>query len=204
MMNRKKVLIQFEKINELKGDMRLAAEKWSTKYQTLISTILSARSLDETTIEVCKKMFEKYPDAESFSKLKERDIRNLIKKINFYKNKSRNILNCSRILCEKYNGNPPMNYEKLIELPGVGRKTANVFLSEYGEDTIGVDTHVSYISQYLEWTKSKKPEIIEKDLKRLFPKEYWANLNSVLVKFGKKYRSKNEKNLLLDQLKTFK
>lgn len=202
-MNTKNALSQFRKIEKLKGNMRLAAENWPTKYQTLISTILSARSLDETTIKVCKNMFKHYPNAKSLSKLNEKKVQNLIKRINFYKNKSRNILNCSKFLFEKYEGVPPMNYDKLIELPGVGSKTANVFLSEYGNDAIGVDTHVSYISQYLDWTKSKKSEIIEKDLEKLFPKKYWRKLNPTLVKFGKKYRSKREKNLLLDRIKKF-
>ena len=199
-MDTKIALSQFRKIEKLKGDMRLAAENWSTKYQTLISTILSARSLDETTIKVCKNMFKNYPDAKSLSKLNEKKVQNIIRKINFYKNKSKSILNCSKLLFEKYKGEPPMNYEKLIELPGVGPKTANVFLSEYGKDAIAVDTHVSYISQYLGWTKSKRSEIIEKDLEKLFLKKYWRNLNPVLVKFGKKYRSKKEKNLLLDKI----
>lgn len=203
-MNTKIALSQFREIKKLKGDMRLAAENWPIKYQTLISTILSARSLDETTIKVCKNMFQHYPNAESLSKLDEKKVQILIKKINFYKNKSKSILNCSKFLVDEYKGEPPMDYDKLIELPGVGSKTANVFLSEYGKDAIGVDTHVSYISQYLGWTKSKKPEIIEKDLKKLFPRKYWRSLNSILVKFGKKYRSKKEKNLLLEQLKTFK
>ena len=199
-MDTKIALSQFRKIEKLKGNMRLAAENWSTKYQTLISTILSARSLDETTIKVCKNMFKNYPDAKSLSKLNEKKVQNIIRKINFYKNKSKSILNCSKLLFEKYKGEPPMNYEKLIELPGVGPKTANVFLSEYGKDAIAVDTHVSYISQYLGWTKSKRSEIIEKDLEKLFLKKYWRNLNPVLVKFGKKYRSKKEKNLLLDKI----
>lgn len=203
-MNTKIALFQFREIKKLKGDMRLAAENWPTKYQTLISTILSARSLDETTIKVCENLFKNYPDAKYLSKLNEKKVQNLIKKINFYKNKSKSVLNCSKLLVQKYKGVPPMDYDKLIELPGVGSKTANVFLSEYGKDAIGVDTHVSYISQYLGWTKSKKPEIIEKDLKKLFPRKYWISLNPALVKFGKKYRSKREKKLLLDGIKTFK
>jgi len=181
--------------------MRLAAEKWPTDFQTLISIILSARTLDETTIKVCNILFKKYPDEKSLLKAKIQDIQKIIKPINFYKNKSKSITNCSKTLQEKYKGEVPEDYEKLLELSGVGAKTANVFLSEIGKDAIGVDTHVSYISQYLEWTKSSKPEKIEEDLKKLFPKKYWKKLNLTLVKFGKKYTSRKEKNSLLDEIK---
>ncbi|MEK6914295.1 MAG: endonuclease III [Nanoarchaeota archaeon] len=203
-MDKKIAIKQLKEINKLKGNMRLAAEHWHTKYQTLISTILSARTLDETTIKVCSNLFRNYPDALSLSKLEEKKIQNLIKPINFYKNKSKSILNCSKILSEKYNGIPPLNYNKLIELPGVGPKTANVFISEYGKDAIAVDTHVSYISQYLDWTNSDKPEKIELDLKRLFSKKYWIMLNPTLVKFGKKYTSRKEKKIILDSIKKIK
>lgn len=203
-MNKKRVLKQLKEIDKLKGNMHLAAEHWPTKYQTLISTILSARTLDETTIRVCNNLFKIYPDAKSLSKSEEKEIQNLIKPINFYKNKSKSILNCSKILVEKYDGNPPMDYNKLIELPGVGAKTANVFLSEYGKDAIGVDTHLSYISQYLGWTNFKDPQKIEADLKKLFQKKYWRILNPTLVKFGKRYTSRKEKNEILNSIKKIK
>ena len=70
-----------------------------------------------------------------------------------------------------------------------------------GEDTIGVDTHVYYISRYLDWSKSSKPEGVEGDLKKLFPKSYWKKLNPTLVRFGKKYTSRKEKDRLLDKIK---
>lgn len=200
-MDQKTALTQLRKIEKLKGNMRLAGEDWPTKYQTLIAIILSARTLDETTIKVCKEMFAKYPKAKDLAKLSEQDVQNLIKKINFYRNKSKSILNCSKQLTKEYNGEPPMDFEKLTQLSGVGGKTANVFLSEYGKDAIGVDTHVNYISNYLEWTHSEKPEVIENDLQKLFPKRYWRKLNPTLVKFGKKYTSRKEKNRLLDKIK---
>lgn len=200
-MQTKKALKQLKEINKLKGDMRLAAEEWKTDFQTLISTILSARTLDETTIKVCNVLFKKYPDAISLSKARIQGVQKIIRPINFYKNKTKSIINCSKLLQEKYKGEVPSNYEKLIELPGVGAKTANVFLSEIGKDAIGVDTHVYYISIYLDWSKSKKPEQVEEDLKKLFPKSYWKKLNSILVRFGKKYTSRKEKNSLLDKIK---
>ncbi len=203
-MDSKTAINQFQEIKKLKGNMRLAGEKWSTDFQTLISTILSARTLDETTIKVCNVLFSKYPNANSLSKATLREIEKVIKPINFYKNKTKNIINCAKVVNKEYNGKIPVEYEKLIELPGVGGKTANVFLSEQGKKVIAVDTHVYYISRFLEWSKSKKPEQVEKDLEKIFPKNYWNKINPVLVKFGKKYTSRKEKNLILDKIKKIK
>ncbi len=200
-MNQKIALKQLEQIDKLKGDMRLAGEKWETKYQTLISIILSARTLDETTIKVCEILFSEYPDAKSLSKSSENKIQDIIRRVNFYKNKSNNILNCAKALDEQYDGEPPMDFSKLIQLSGVGGKTANVFLSEYGDDAIGIDTHVSYISQYLGWVESDKPDKIEEELRKLFPRKKWKILNTILVRFGKKYTSRKEKDRLLDEIK---
>ena len=200
-MNKQTALRQFKQISKLKGQMRLAAENWKNPFQTLISTILSARTLDETTIRVCKILFKKYPNAKKLSSAKIDEIEQIIKPINFYKNKTKSIINCSKVLTNKYKGKIPSDYNELIELPGVGNKTANVFLSEMGENTIGVDTHVYYISRYLDWTNKNKPELVEQDLKKLFPKNYWKRLNSTLVKFGKKYTSRKEKNKILEKLK---
>jgi len=200
-MNQKLAINQLKKINKLKGDMRLAAENWPTDFQTLISTILSARSLDETTIRVCKVLFKKYPNANLLSKAKTSDIQKIIRPINFYRNKTKSITNCAKDLVEDYNGKVPKDYEELLKLPGVGGKTANIVLSEQGKDAIGVDTHVFYCSRYLGWSKSSKPEGVEEDLKKLFPKRYWKKLNPTLVRFGKKYTSRKEKDKLLDEIK---
>jgi endonuclease-3 len=200
-METKKAIKQLNEIRKLKGDMRLAAEAWPTDFQILISIILSARTLDETTIRVCNQLFAIYPDAKSLSKAKISEIQKIINPINFYRNKSRNLSNCAKILVKEFEGKVPIDFNQLITLPGVGGKTANVFLSEKGKDTIGVDTHVFYISRYLDWSNSNKPELVEKDLMNLFPRSYWKQLNPDLVKFGKKYTSRKEKNKLLNQIK---
>ena len=192
---------QLNEIKKLGGSMRLAAEAWNTPWKTLISTILSARTLDETTIKVSKELYEKYPTPKDLGNAKLEDVEKIIKRVNFYRNKSKNIINCCKALDEKYKGKVPEDFGKLVELAGVGSKTANVFLSEYGHDTIGVDTHVSYISQYLGWVKSDKPEKIEEELRELFPKSYWKDLNRWLVRFGKYYTSRKQKNELLDKIK---
>src|SRR3989344_3248950 len=200
-MNQTLALKQLKLLDKYGKKMRLAAEEWQNKFQTLISIILSARTKDETTIRVGTALFKKYPTAEKLSKSKIKEIEKIIKPVNFYKNKSKNILNCSKILLENHNSKIPESFDELLKLPGVGRKTANVFLAEKGNDAIGVDTHVSYISQFLGWTKNKNPHKIEKDLEALFPKKYWNKINPIAVRFGKTYTSRKEKDEILDEIK---
>lgn len=182
-ISEKTALKQIKFMDKKSHHMRLAAEKWKNNWQILISIILSARSRDEVTIMVAKRLFNRYPNPKSLAKAKSREVEKTIKAINFYRNKSKNIINCSKVIFEKLNGKIPKDIDKLIELPGVGRKTANVFISEIGGDGIGIDTHVSYVSQKLHWTQNKKPEKIEEDLKKLFSKKYWNKVNSTLVRF---------------------
>jgi endonuclease III len=182
-------------------NMRLAAENWKNDWQTLISIILSARTRDEKTIEVAKKLFNKYKDAKELSNANIEDVKEIIRPVNYYNNKSRNVIKCSEMIVTEYHNNVPHKEEELLKLSGVGRKTANVFLSEIGKEGLGVDTHVSYISQKLGWTTNSNPHKIEQDLKKLFPKNYWKKVNPVLVRFGKTHTSKKHKDNLLKQIK---
>lgn len=181
--------------------MRLAADSWDEEWKTLIATILSTRTRDEKTIPVAAELFKKYNTIRKLASSKLKDVQKIIKSINFYKTKSKNVINCAKIILEKYNGKIPMDFDELLKLPGVGRKTANVFLAEYGKDRIAVDTHLSYISQKLGWTKNKDPHKIEKDLEKLFPKKYWKHLNPILVRFGKTNTSKRKKDEILNSIK---
>ena len=190
-----KELEQLKELKKYTSKKRLAAEKWSKPWQTLIATALSARTKDDTTIPVAKELFKKY-SLEKLAKAEEKDIQVIIRKINYHKTKSKNIINCAKILIKEYKGKVPVNLEKLVELPGVGRKTANVFLACMGKDAIGVDTHIAYISQKLKWTKSDKPDKIEEDLKKLFPKKHWASLNPILVRFGQTNKKKIRDEIL--------
>jgi endonuclease-3 len=173
---------------------RLAAEGWDEEWKVLFSPILSAQTRDEKTIEVCEKLFKKFNSVGKFANASLKSIRAEIKSINYYKTKAKNLKNCALMLVKKYHGEIPKTFEELIELPGVGRKTANVFLSEArNEQTIGVDTHVARLSQKLGWTKNKDPHKIEEDLKKLFPQKKWSLINDVLVRFGRSV-GKSRKN----------
>lgn len=203
-MNSQIALKQLKALNKFGSPMRLAAQGWKYPWQTLISIILSARTRDETTILVARNLFKKFPTLKKLSNAKISEIEKIIFKINFYKNKSKNVLNCAKSLVKNFNGKVPQEIEELIMLPGVGRKTANVFISEYGKDGIGVDTHVDYISRFLNWTQQKTADKIEKDLKKLFPKKYWSRVNPTLVRFGKTHKSKIKKDKLLGEIKRLK
>ncbi|HTY44124.1 MAG TPA: endonuclease III [Patescibacteria group bacterium] len=203
-MNYKTSLRHLKFLEKQSEIMPLAAENWKSPWQTLIAIILSARTRDETTIRVCKILFARYPHAKNLANAKLEDVRKILHPVNYFNNKSKNIINCSKVLVEEYNSEIPGTIDELIKLPGVGRKTANVFLSEMGKDALGVDTHVAYISRKLGWTKNSNPHKIEKDLKSLFPKRYWKEVNPIVVRFGKSHMSRKKKDEILNKIKKMK
>ena len=133
------------------------------------------------------------------SKAKISKIERIIRRVNYHKTKSRNIIATSKAINQK---GIPKNVEGLILLPGVGRKVANVYLAEaYKADVIGVDTHVGRISRKLSWTDKKNPYKVEKDLEKLFPKRYWRKINETLVKFGRIFgRSRIKEDEILKKI----
>ncbi|MDD4251174.1 MAG: endonuclease III [Candidatus ainarchaeum sp.] len=196
-----KELLQLNELKKYSVKMRLAGENWDAEWKILVTIIMSAQSRDEITIKIAKNLFEKYDSLEKLSKAKYKSVLNIFKSLNYNKTKTKHIIACSKIIFEEYNSIPPHDFDKLISLPGVGRKTANVFLSEVGKSAIGVDTHVFYISRKLGWTKNKDIKKIETDLKNIFPKKKWSSINQILVRFGKTNTSKKKKDLLLEKIR---
>jgi len=193
-------LKELERLGRVKK-MRLAANDWKEEWQTLIAIALSARTRDEVTVIVGEKLFARFPTVQALATADPKEVAAIIGPVNFFQNKTKNIIGCAKMLVKEYGGKPPHDRDKLVELPAVGRKTANVFLSEYGADAIGVDTHVSYISQKLVWTGYADPYKIEKDLQNLFPQNYWSRVNGACVRFGKSYLSRIKKDGLLLKIK---
>ena len=154
-------------------------------FSILIGTILSARTKDENTTKVVKKLFSRYKTPKALAKAKVRDVERLIKSIGFYHVKTKRIIKVASIIDSQYKGKVPENFEKLIELPGVGRKTANCVLV-YAFDTpaIPVDTHVHRISNRLGLVDTKMPEETEMELRKKIPKKYWLQINDTFVMFG--------------------
>ncbi len=154
-------------------------------YRSLIFTILSARTKDETTLKASKKLFSKYPTVQKLAKADRTKVEKLIYGVGFYRQKSKHIINAAKMLVKDFNGKVPSSFTDLIRLPGVGRKTANVVLSYvFSKDSIAVDTHVHRISNRFGWVKTKKPGQTEKALMKKFPKKYWKKLNKSMVSYG--------------------
>lgn len=190
---------QLCELKKYDDNLRLAAE-WKEKWKVLISTILSSQTKDETTIKVSEILYKKYPTLKKFAAANLREVRKIIKPINYYKTKSKNIFKTSKIIFKK---GIPETIEGLLELPGVGRKVANVYLAEaLKADAIGVDTHVARLSRKLNWTKEKNPHKIEKDLEKLFPKKFWNSINYILVRFGRNYRKTEDEIIKKIKYKT--
>jgi len=203
-MKKERAIKQLKEIQKLGEELRLAADGWDSDWKTLIAILMSARTTDKKTIPTAERLFFKYNSLKKLSKANIKEIEKIIRPVNFYKTKAKNISNLSKILINDYQGKVPIDFDKLVELPGIGRKTANVFLAEKGHKTIGVDTHVSYISNYLGWTKHKEQHKIEKDLKNLFSKAYWGKLNWILVRFGQTYKNRKIKKEILNKIKKIK
>ncbi len=154
-------------------------------FSILIGTILSARTKDESTTKVVKKLFSRYRTPKALANAKVRDVEKLIKSIGFYHVKAKRIIEVARIIHSQYKGNVPENFEKLIELPGVGRKTANcVLVYAFDKPAIPVDTHVHRISNRLGLVDTKTPEETEFELMKKIPKKYWLQINDTFVMYG--------------------
>lgn len=203
-MDSKRAVKQLGELRRLGKPRRLAADGWSEDWKTLISTALSARTRDDVTIKVAEELFKRYSSVKKLASANPREVADIIRPVNFYKNKTKSIIACAKVLASKFNGQVPHDFSKLVELPAVGRKTANVFLAEKGLGRIGVDTHVDYISHYLGWTSGKTQRAVEEDLEKLFPSRYWKEINWILVRFGQTHKSKKGKNALLDRIKEIK
>ena len=162
---------------------------YETPWQLLFATILSAQCTDARVNVVTKDLFVKYPTLEAFANANQEEMEMDIKSTGFYKHKAKNIIGAARILLNEYDGKVPDDIDKLTALPGVGRKTANVFLSEYYNDAfIAVDTHVERVSKRLGLAyKNDDVFIIEKKLMRKFKKDTWAKRHLQLVLFGRYY-----------------
>ncbi len=155
-------------------------------FELLIATMLSAQCTDKRVNIVTPNLFEKFPTAESLANADYSTIEEIIFSTGFYKNKAKNIVNCSQELVELYDGEVPPTMEKLVKLPGVGRKTANCVLGNYFKPVgVVVDTHVIRITNLLEFVKTKNAEIIERYLIEIVPKKYWVNFTHYMIRLGR-------------------
>ncbi|MGD1837356.1 MAG: endonuclease III domain-containing protein [Nitrososphaeraceae archaeon] len=163
----------------------LQLEEDGNAFKILIGTILSARSRDENTAKVVRNLFKKYKNIEELAFADINEIKKVIHSIGFYNTKAERIKKVSQIILNKFNGKVPNNMEQLLELPGVGRKTANcVLVYAYNKPAIPVDVHVHRISNRIGIVNTKTPEDTEKELAEKIKKKYWLKINNIFVMYG--------------------
>ena len=178
---------EFLKLLKKEYPVAQIALEFSSPFQLLISTILSAQGTDERVNLVTKSLFKKYKKPEDYLRVTSRELEKDIFSTGFYKQKTKSIKNCCKALIENYNGKVPEDFDSLNSLPGVGRKTASVVAGNaFGIPAIAVDTHVKRLSNLMGFVKSENPDKIEERLKELFPEEDWIDLGHYLMNHGRK------------------
>lgn len=165
------------------------ALEYETPFQLLVSVILSAQTTDKKVNEVTPPLFAKYKSAQDFAKLSQSELEPYIKSIGLYRGKAKNIIAAAKAISAQYNGDIPRSMKEMVALPGVGRKTASVVLGiVHGVvEGIAVDTHVRRLSQLFGLSKSSNPDIIEKDLMAILPKNEWQEFTFRMIDYGRKY-----------------
>ena len=161
------------------------AERNSDPFHILVSTMISLRTKDEVTASSSQRLLSRAPTARKLACLEQEQIAELIYPAGFYNNKAQHLKAMAELLLARHDGRVPRSMEQLLELPGVGRKTANLVRNlGYGLDGICVDTHVHRISNRLGWIRTKNPEQTEIALEKVLPRRYWIPINELLVRFG--------------------
>ena len=163
----------------------LVAVQKQDPFSVLISTVISLRTKDDVTLNASRRLLAEAPDPRSMLQLSEDRIAELIFPAGFYRRKAMQIRQISEILVSEYDGKVPSDAGLLMQLPGVGIKTANLTLNlGFGIDAICVDCHVHQISNRLGWIETKTPEESEKALQPVMPRRFWIPLNELLVSYG--------------------
>ena len=159
---------------------------YNSPFQLLVATILAAQATDRQVNVITRELFMRAPDAESMSRMELDEVRNLVRSINYCNNKAKNILAASRILVERFHGEVPATREELESLPGVGRKTANVVLSNaFGLPVMPVDTHVHRVSNRIGLVQTKKVEETERELMQIIAEEWVLPFHHYLLLHGR-------------------
>jgi endonuclease-3 len=160
---------------------------WDTPFQFLVCIILSAQTTDIQVNKVTKELFDKYPDGKAMAKADIKDIKDTIGSINFFNNKAKFLIEMSKILNREYKGIPPKDVKELQKLPGVGYKTANVFLNDLYQlnQGVAVDTHVLRVAKAYGLSKDSDPDKVAKDLEKIFDRKDWYKVNSLFVLYGR-------------------
>ena len=186
-MNTNKAIQIIEKLKNYYPDATCSLD-FETPFQMLVAVVLSAQCTDERVNKTTPSIFSKYPTVYDFDNMDLSTLEELIHPCGFYKNKAKNLKAAARTIIEKYNGEVPKTMEELLQIPGVGRKSANVIMLEafHNPQGIAVDTHAKRISNRIGFSEESDPLKIEQDLLKVIPKEYYYDVNHLLVWHGRK------------------
>jgi endonuclease-3 len=186
MVQHKKRTVKIRKILKITYPNVKTQLRYRNPFELLVATILSAQCTDKQVNSVTKDLFRQLKNPWDFAQASSETVEKLIRPTGFFRNKAKNIRKCSVNLIEKYKGEVPRTLDELVELPGVGRKTANVVLgTAFGIPGIVVDTHVTRISKRLGLTENRDPVKIEFDLMKIIPKNEWNGFCLQLIFFGR-------------------
>ena len=159
---------------------------FGTPFQLLVAVILSAQCTDKRVNEVTKVLFARYNKPEDFADIKQEELERLIYSCGFYRSKAAHIISCARDIVERFNGQVPEDFESLLSLAGVGRKTANVVSAvAFGKQAMAVDTHVLRLANRIGLANSDKPEQVEKQLTRIIPNDRLSQAHHLLIHHGR-------------------
>jgi endonuclease-3 len=185
-ITRSLVIRVLEHLTAKQGKTMLARLGPGQPFRSLVTTILSARARDEVTERIAADLIEVYPNARALAAARPTEVEKRIRHLGLYRIKSRRLIAVARALVSKHHGDVPGNFEELVKLPGVGRKTAGcVIVYAFGGNALPVDTHVHRISNRLGWVATKNPEATEIALKKVVPREWWSKVNDLFVHHGK-------------------
>lgn len=160
---------------------------FGSPFELLVATVLSAQATDVSVNAATPALFARYRDVHAMSQASPEDLEPLIRSIGLYRAKARNLAALARLLVERHGGEVPNDFDAVVALPGAGRKTANVVLSNaYGYPAIAVDTHVGRLARRLGLSVQTNPDRVERDLGRLFPRDRWVFLHHGLILHGRR------------------
>jgi endonuclease-3 len=172
---------------------------FSTPFELLAAVILSAQCTDERVNKVTKTLFKRYKNVGEYANADTSEFESYVKPTGFFRTKTKNIIKSAYLIASKHNGNLPQTMKKLLDLPGVARKTANVVLGTVfnKSEGIAVDTHVMRIANLLKLTKHNDPSAIERKLMRIIPKKHWINFSFLIQTLGKRVcKSRNQNHTI--------
>ena len=186
LLDKKEIEELVQRMMEAYPDARCALDH-GDRFQLLVAVVLSAQTTDVSVNKVTPALFAKAPDAFAMAAMPEEEISEIIRTIGMYRTKAHNVKALSAALVEKYDGEVPGDYDRLVELPGVGRKTANVVLAEaFGQQRIAVDTHVFRLANRIGLVCEKDVVKTEEGLMKVLPEDHWTAMHHALIWHGRR------------------